>query len=123
MRSLDKAEGINIGSVLIDTEVRNIVEKRLAALHIRTELGLKWLAEKMMDDSDFALFKSDFGNSDSFMKFYMDVPGKGRQQVVLEGYVHSFWSPLMFAYRTKAGNKTYFRYFDNEPNQEHPQKD
>lgn len=85
MQSLDKAEGINIGSVMIDTEVRNIVEKRLRALHIRSEPGLKWLAEKIMEDSGFDLFKSDFGNSDGNMNFYMDVPGKAKHHVQLEG--------------------------------------
>jgi hypothetical protein len=84
LRALDKAEGVNIGSVLIDTAAKRIISRRLQAMGIQTDTDLLWMAEEMMDDSGFEIFKCNYDGRDMYMDQHMDVPGYPGREVVMK---------------------------------------
>lgn len=84
MKSLDKAEGINIGATMIDAEVRGIIEQKLMELHVSAPRGLEHLAEFMMDESNFEYYKCNFGEDYRRMDFKMEIPGRMNQWVTLK---------------------------------------
>jgi hypothetical protein len=59
MLALDKAEGINIGSVMIDSHARQV---------------MRWLAEDMMDRSGFERYKCNYDGGDIRLDHYLDIP-------------------------------------------------
>lgn len=76
LKALNKAEGINVGSALIDGHARNIIKDRLRVLNVNGgEEALYWMAEDMMEGSDFEIFKCAFDGNDMQMDFSMPVPG------------------------------------------------
>ena len=89
MLALDKAEGINIGSVRIDEQVRDVIEHKLRALRIRANDDLRWLAEDMMDYSGFERYKCNFDGGDIPIDHYLKIPegpnsGMPERRVILE---------------------------------------
>jgi hypothetical protein len=93
LKARNKAEGVNVGSALIDGHARNVVKDRLRALNInRDEEALHWMAEDMMEGSNFEIFKCAFDGNEMQMDLYLEVPGtpvdrtmRGRgEQVVIK---------------------------------------
>jgi hypothetical protein len=76
LKALNKAEGINVGSALIDGHARRIIKDRLRALSVNgDEEALHWMAEDMMEGSDFEIFKCAFDGNEIQMDLYIPVPG------------------------------------------------
>lgn len=82
--SLDKAEGINIGATMIDTQARTIIEQKLKELHVWSQHGPTYLAETMMERSDFEYYKCNFGEDYRLMDFKMEIPGRMNQWITLQ---------------------------------------
>jgi hypothetical protein len=89
LKALNKAEGVNVGSTLIDGHARNVIKDRLRALNVsRNEEALHWMAEDMMEGSDFEIFKCAFDGNETQMDLYIPVPvdgttrGRGEQVVI-----------------------------------------
>jgi hypothetical protein len=76
LKALNKAEGINVGSVLIDQLVKKVVRDRLRTLNVNgDENTLRWMAEDMMEDSYFETFKRAFDGNEMQLDLHMPVPG------------------------------------------------
>lgn len=76
LKALNKAEGVNVGSVLIDGKARKVVKDRLRALNVNgDESALHWMAEDMMEeDSCFETFKRAFDGNEMQLDLHMSVP-------------------------------------------------
>lgn len=74
--ALDRAEGITVGSTMIDAEVRKLVEQKLRNMHVYAAHGLTRSAELMMEKSGFEFYKCNFGEDASLMDFCMAIPGR-----------------------------------------------
>jgi hypothetical protein len=83
LRALDKAEGVNIGSVLIDTAAKRFISRKLQAMGIQTDTDPLWVAEEMMDDSGFEIFKCNYDGHRE-MDHHMDVPGYPGREVIMK---------------------------------------
>src|SRR5436853_6723287 len=78
LKALNKAEGVNVGSTLIDGHARNVIKDRLRALNINgDEQVLHWMAEDMMEGSDFEIFKCAFDGNEMQMDLHIPVPVDG----------------------------------------------
>ena len=76
LKALNKAEGVNVGSALIDGHARRVVKDRLRALRVNEdEDGLYWMAEDMMENSNFEIFKCAFDGNEMQLDLYLEVPG------------------------------------------------
>lgn len=61
LTALNKAEGIDIGSTLIDGQAKRLVKNRLQALSVAgDESDLSWLAEDMLQQGNFEALKYGF---------------------------------------------------------------
>jgi hypothetical protein len=75
LKGLTKAEGINVGSMLIDFEVRRKIAADLSARGaIGTEEELVWIAGDMMDDCGFEGLKCAFNGEWSPDDIHMRIP-------------------------------------------------
>lgn len=75
MKALSKAEGINVGSVLIDGLVKQVVKDRLRTLNVNgDENTLRWMAEDMMEAAYFETFKRAFDGNEMHLDLHMPVP-------------------------------------------------
>jgi hypothetical protein len=75
LKGLTKAEGINVGSMLIDFEVRQKIAKNLSARGaIGTEEELVWIAGDMMDDCGFEALKCAFNGEWSPDDIHLRIP-------------------------------------------------
>lgn len=78
LKALNKAEGVNVGSALIDGHARKVIKDRLRALNFNMdEQALHWMAEDMMEGSDFEIFKCAFDGNEMQMDFSIPVPVGG----------------------------------------------
>jgi len=74
LRALYKAEGVNVGSTLIDWQAKKMVKDRLRALNVNgDDAFMNRMADDMMNDSGFEAFKRAFGD-EMEMDIYMSVP-------------------------------------------------
>lgn len=74
LKALDKAEGINVGSVLIDAKVKLLIKKRLRERGVPCDNDeLHWAAEDMMASNNFEQVKRAF-NGTQMLDTYMNIP-------------------------------------------------
>lgn len=83
LKALDRAEGIYVGSTMIDNEARKILEQRLKSRHIDAPYGITHLAESMMDQA-FEFYKRNFGKEGGLMDFCAPIPTRDSQWVTLK---------------------------------------
>ena len=75
LTALNKAEGINVGSTLIDGQAKHLVKDRLEALNVAgDESELYWMAEDMLQRANFEALKCGFDGAHNGMDTYLTVP-------------------------------------------------
>jgi hypothetical protein len=78
LKALNKAEGVNAGSTLIDGHARNLIKDRLRALNVNgDEEALHWMTEEMMEGSDFEIVKCAFDGNEMQLDLHIPVPVDG----------------------------------------------
>lgn len=85
LKTLGTTEGINIGSTMIDREVRKLVEKRLKSRQVYAPHGIKRLAKSMMDQS-FDYYKCSFGQHSGLPDYHASIPHREGQWITLKQY-------------------------------------
>lgn len=75
LKALDKAEGINVGSTLIDTSVAKLIKERMRLLLLPLdEDELQWAAEDLMKLRNFEGTKCAFDGSPAQLDTHMMLP-------------------------------------------------
>lgn len=88
LKALGTAEGITVGSTMIDNEARKLIEQKLKSRQVYDPHGITRLAESMMDKS-FEFYKCNFGEDGGSMDYFPSFPGRDGQFATLKQYVQS----------------------------------
>ncbi|ERF68598.1 hypothetical protein EPUS_04696 [Endocarpon pusillum Z07020] len=76
--ALNKAEGVNVGSILIDGEAEQLVKQRLHALNVSgNDDDIHWLAKDMLKEVNFEAMKCAFDGSPTQISTIMTIPPEG----------------------------------------------
>lgn len=77
LKALNKAEGINVGSTLIDQQIKHFIAQKLRGMNVTgDDKELIWHAEDIMQDSDFEGIKCSFDGTNLSMSSSFAVPAE-----------------------------------------------